>query len=156
MQTAFKELKVKLTSATVLAYADYEKPFVICTDASSKATGAVLSHADENGRNHPIHYTGRALSSAQTNYSAFEREALGVDFALKKFRHYLTSNRFKLYIDRQALGYGFNMKDPRGRIARWFTLFAEYEFEICYRAGRDNACAEFLSRSVKLMVIDDH
>ncbi len=47
------------------------------------------------------------------------------------------------------------MKNPHGRIARWFTLFAEYDFEICYRAGRDNACADFLSRPVELMVINE-
>ncbi len=55
MQTAFEELKVKLTSAPVLAYPDYEKKFVVCTDASSRAVGAVISQADEDGRDHPIH-----------------------------------------------------------------------------------------------------
>ncbi len=85
MQAAFQELKVKLTSAPVFAYLDYEKPFVVCTDASSKAVGAVLSQDTENGRDDPIHYASRALSSAESNYSAFEGEVLGVDFALKKF-----------------------------------------------------------------------
>ncbi len=118
MQAAFEELKMKLTSAPVLAYPDYSKPFVVCTDASSKAVGAVLSQSDENGRDHPIHDTSRKLSSAESGYSAFEREALSVIFALKKFHHYLTSNKFKLYIDHQALKYVFNMKDPHRRIAR--------------------------------------
>ena len=98
----------------------------------------------------------RALSSAETNYSSFEREALGIVFALKTFRHYLTSNRFKLYTDHQALKYVSNMKDPHGRIARWFTFLAEYDFEICYQAGRNNVCADSLSRPVELMVIEDH
>ncbi len=48
------------------------------------------------------------------------------------------------------------MKDPHGRIARWLTLLAEYDFEICYRVGRDNACADFLSRPVELMVIHEN
>ncbi len=126
MQTAFGELKVKLTSAPVLAYPDYEKPFVVCTDASSGAVGTVLSQADGSGRGHSIHYASRALAAAESNYSAIEREALSVTFALKRFRNYLTSNRFKLYTDHQALKYVFNMKDPHGRIARWFTLLAEY------------------------------
>ena len=56
MQTAFEELKMRLTSAPVHAYQDYEKPFVVCTDASSKAFSAVLSQADENGRDHRINY----------------------------------------------------------------------------------------------------
>ena len=156
MQTAFEELKVKLTSAPVLSYPDYAKQFVVSTDASSRAVGAVLSQADENGRDHAIIYASRALSAAESNYSAFKREVLGVIFALKKFRHYLTSNRFKLYTDHQVLKYVFNMKDPHRRIARWFTLLAEYDFEISYRARRDNACAYFLSRPVELMVIDEN
>ena len=85
MQAAFKELKVKLTSAPVLAYPYYEKPFVVCPDASSKAVGVVLSQADENGRGHSVQYASRALSSVGLNYSAFEREALGLVFALKNF-----------------------------------------------------------------------
>ncbi len=156
MQTAFQELKVKLTSAPVLAYPDYEKLFVVSTDASSKAIYAVLCQADENGRDHSIHYASRPLSSAESNYSAFERQALGVVFELKKFRHYLTSNKFKLYTSHQSLKYVFNMKQPHGRIACGFTLLAEYEFEIFYRVGCDNPCADFLSRPVELMVIAEN
>ncbi len=92
MQDAFVELKMKLTSAPVLAYPDYGPQFVVCTDASSKVICAVLSQADEDGRDHLIHYASRALSTAESNYSAFEREALGVIFALQKFCHYLISN----------------------------------------------------------------
>ncbi len=43
MQNAFEELKVKLTSAPVLSYPDYVKPFLVCTDAVSRAVVAVLS-----------------------------------------------------------------------------------------------------------------
>ena len=47
------------------------------------------------------------------------------------------------------------MKDPHRRIARWFTLLAECDFEICYLAGHENACADSLSRPVDLLLIDD-
>ncbi len=76
MQTALEQLKVKLTLAPVLAYPDYEKKFVRCTDSSSKAVGAVLFQADEDSRDHPINYASRALLSAESNYSAFERGEL--------------------------------------------------------------------------------
>ncbi len=156
MQTTFEELKVKLTSAPLLAYPDYGKPFVVCTDASSQAVEAALSQSDENGRDHQTDCAIRALSSSDSNYWAFERKELAVLFALKNFRHYLTSNKSKLYTDYQALEYVLKMKDPHGRIARWFTLPAEYDFEICYRAGRGNACADYLSRPVDWMLIDDN
>ncbi len=90
MQTAFEELKVKLTSAAVLSYPDYAKTFVVCTDASSRAVGTILSQADENGSDHPIEYASRPLSAAESNYSAFEKEEIGVIFAMKKFRNYLS------------------------------------------------------------------
>ncbi len=48
------------------------------------------------------------------------------------------------------------MKDPHERIASWFTLLAEYDFEIFYRAGRENAWADFPSRPVELMVVDEN
>jgi len=55
MSTAFTQLKTALCSPPVLAYPDYEKEFIVSTDASSKAIGAVLSQADEDGREHPIY-----------------------------------------------------------------------------------------------------
>ena len=42
MQTTFEELKVKLTSAPATSYPEYEKPFVVCADASSTAVGVDL------------------------------------------------------------------------------------------------------------------
>ncbi len=69
---------MRLTSALVLEYPDYETLFVICADASSRADGAILSQADENDRDHLVYCAIQALSSAESNYSAFEREALGV------------------------------------------------------------------------------
>ncbi len=67
MQNAIEELKVKLTSGPVLSYLDCEKPFVVFTEASSRAKGTGLSQADENGRDHPIQYASRALFGVESN-----------------------------------------------------------------------------------------
>ena len=40
------------------------------------------------------------------------------------------------------------MKYPNWQIARWFTLLPEYIFEICYRAGKNNAITDYLSMPV--------
>ena len=85
MQNSFDTLKQALTTAPVLAYPDFSRPFLVATDASSAAVGAVLSQLDRNGREHAIYYASRSLNKAEKNYLTYEREGLAIVFALKKF-----------------------------------------------------------------------
>ena len=61
-----------------------------------------------------------------------EREALGMVFALQKYRHYLLANPFIFYIDHQALKYLVNKPLHHGRICHWLLLFQEFEFEVVH------------------------
>ena len=53
---AFQELKLKCITAPVLAFADFQKPFLLETDASGDGLGAVLSQKQEDGHYHPVAY----------------------------------------------------------------------------------------------------
>ena len=157
MMSAFEVLKQRLTSPPVLAFPEFEAPFIVETDASSVAVGAVLAQKKEDGKVHPIQYASRTMTAAERNYSAYEREALAVIFALKKFRVYLLfSISFSLITDHQALRYAFQKKDIHGRLARWLDFLAEYQFEILYRAGSNNKAADFLSRIQVTDAANDH
>ncbi len=129
------------------------KPFVVATDASSQALGAVLSQHDEDGREHPVQYASRCLTPAERNYSTFEREALAVVFAFKKFRPFLLSNRVTLLTDHQALQHTFNNKEPHGRVARWLCFLAVYDFEVQYRRGKSNGNADFARAALVLTMV---
>ncbi|GFX44791.1 retrovirus-related Pol polyprotein from transposon 412 [Trichonephila clavipes] len=59
------------------------KPFIIRTDASSYALGAVLLQGESPTDEQPVEYASRLLSSAEKNYSTTEREALAVVWALE-------------------------------------------------------------------------
>jgi len=64
-QSAFDSLKVALCAAPVLCFPDPEKPFVVGTDASDYAVGAVLQQ--DHGRGlQPVAYLSRKLFPADT------------------------------------------------------------------------------------------
>ena len=119
MRAAFECLKEKLTTPPVPTFPNFEEPFVVETDASSVCLGAVLAQKKEDGRIHPVQYASRTMTPAERNYSACEREALAVVFALKNFRVYLLSSKHvSLITDHQALQYAFQKKDVHGRLTR--------------------------------------
>ena len=58
---AFERIKECLSSAPVLRRVDYSRPFLLQTDASGIAIGAILSQKDDNGREYVIGYGSKNL-----------------------------------------------------------------------------------------------
>ena len=68
---------------------DPSKLFVIESDTSKVATGAVLRQKDGNGNWHPCSYISHSFNATQQNYKIYDRELLGIVRALETWRHYL-------------------------------------------------------------------
>ena len=143
---AFNELKNKLISAPILRAPEWSEPFIVYTDASTYAMGAVLAQV-QDGNEHVIRYWSRVLNSAQKKYSATEREALAIVSAIREFHCYLGDRPFTVVTDHQPLISLRKMKDPHGRIARWMLEFQGHTFDIIYRSGEKNH-VDALSRMV--------
>jgi len=73
-QNSFQSLKEKLTTAPVLSYPDFQREFLVTTDASDYAIGAVLQ--GPVGQDRPIAYASRFLCKAEQNYNTTEKELL--------------------------------------------------------------------------------
>ena len=54
-QEAFKIVKQLCSQTPILAYANYQKPFKLHTDASENGLGAVLYQKQDDGTNHVKH-----------------------------------------------------------------------------------------------------
>ncbi len=80
-QKAFGDVKAAIAKEVVLAYPDYQTPFEIYTDASTKQLGAVITQ----NKNRPIVFFSRKLSVTQSKYSVTEIELLAVVETLKEF-----------------------------------------------------------------------
>ena len=85
---SFQTLKTALTQKPILRLPNFEKQFVLQTDASDLGLGAVLLQ-EHDGVNMPVMYISRKLNAAETRYSTIERECLALFWATKRLHVYL-------------------------------------------------------------------
>lgn len=143
---AFEELKERLINPPILQYPDFTKPFIVTTDASNEALGAVLSQGEKIGEDLPVAYASRSLNKAEMNYSTTEKELLAIVFSVKQFRPYIYGRRFTVVTDHKPLTWIFRVNDPSSRLLKWRLKLEEYDYEVIYKQGKLNSNADALSR----------
>lgn len=154
-ELAFITLKDALQTAPVLCTPDPQKPFVVETDASDYAVGAVLLQKGEDGVEHPVAFESAKLNPAQQNYPAQEKELLGILHAYRKWRVYLEGAVEETIVrtDHGSLVYLKTQVLPSRRLHRWIEEFAEMSIKVEYKKGSTNIVPDALSRRSDLMVI---
>ena len=143
---AFRTFINAVCSPPVLALPKPDLPYSVDTDASEYGLGCTLFQTNEDGDRKPIGYWSRSLKPAEKNYSASERECLGVFWALLTLRPYLQFEKFLVHTDHNALKWLLNITEPSSRLTRWRLRLAEFDFEVRYKKGKDNQHADALSR----------
>lgn len=144
-QDAFESLKSAVSSAPCLAIPDPQREFIVHTDASGYATGAVLMQQFDGGLR-PIAFLSKKMTPAQRNYPVHEQELLAILNALKAWRHYLGGRPFTVLTDHQSLQYVETSAMATPRQVRWAAWLAEFDFKVRYAPGRANVAADALSR----------
>ena len=149
LQRAMDLLKIALSEDVVLEYPDWSKPFILDTDASNYAIGAVLQQYFElpDGKEalRPIAYFSLTLSKAERNYCVTQRELLAVVKAIKHFKPYLGAH-FTVRTDHGSLTWLRRLRETEGQIARWQSFLQTFDFDIQYVQGRHNDAADAMSR----------
>eukprot|EP00731_Ephydatia_muelleri_P007213 Em0003g1461a len=134
------------TDKTVLRSPNFEKQFILQTDASNRGIGGVLSQCDEEGQEHPVAYYSRKLLPREERYSTVEKECLAIKEAIHHFRTYLLGRQFKVETDHQALVWMDRLKDTNAWLTQWSLLLQSYDFLVEHRKGLKNGNADGLSR----------
>jgi hypothetical protein len=143
---AFRLLKDKCSSAPVLAYPDFQQPFILHTDASLTGLGAVL-YQELDGKKRVIAYASRSLSKSELNYPVHKLEFLALKWAvLTKFHEYLYGQSFDVYTDNNPLTYVLTSAKLDAAGHRWVAALANYDFRIHYKAGSTHTDVDALSR----------
>jgi hypothetical protein len=144
-QNAFDRMKQILTTAPLLILPDFSKPFIIQSDASKQAFGAVLSQITEFGER-PIAYASRTTIESEKNYNATELELTAIAWALDHFKQYVNGRQLIIHTDHQPISTLNKIHEPNSRIARILFNIQRYGATIEYKPGKINTNADALSR----------
>ena len=102
-EKAFRELKEKLVSASVLCPPDLSKQFFLWTDASLLGFKAVLEQLDEEGQRHLIAYASMQTNDVEQKYAPTQLEVAAIVYSVEHFKVYLLGQPFTVYTDHQPL-----------------------------------------------------
>ena len=144
---AFNLLKTKCVTAPVLAFANFEKPFLLETDVSSCGLGAVLSQKQDDGKYHLVTYASQELKGGEKKYHSSKLEFLALKWAMTdQFQEYLWYRPFTMRTDNNPLTYIMTTSNLDAVGHWWVAVMAGYDMTIEYLKGADNKIADMMSQ----------
>ena len=84
VQEAVDILKRKVQSTPILVFPDFDKPFLLETDASKEGLGAMLSQKQGDGCYHPVAFGSHSLTPSEKNYHSSKLEFLALKWSVMK------------------------------------------------------------------------
>ena len=151
-EDAFSRLKERLLGQLGLFLVDPDKGFVLRTDASDYAVGAVLEPIRDDGSHVPVAFWSRILAEGQCRtWTVREKETYAIVCAPRKWSGHIGLQPVVVCTDHQSLQswhkeHVDTPSGPAARRARWHETFANFDLSVVYVPGKDNTVADCLSR----------
>ena len=82
---------------------DLQRPVSLSCDASPYVIGTCLTHIMPDGKERPITFASRTLSTAEKKYAQLGKVALALVYGVKQFHKYLVGREFTLITDHRPL-----------------------------------------------------
>ena len=121
-ENSFLALKAAMATSSVLRLPDFERQFVFTTDVSDVAISAILEQDFGSGLQ-PIAFSSRKLNATEIRYSAYERELLGIVWAIGQWKHYFQgSHPIVIQTDHAPLRHLPNQTSVNSRVWRWLAV----------------------------------
>jgi hypothetical protein len=140
-QIAFDTLKDAMTTPPLLALPNFQIPLILETDACATGVGAVIM---QEGK--PLAFFSKGLGPVNSALSIYEKEALAILLALKKWRHYFLDNKLIIRTDQRSLKYVGSQRLIEGVQHKLMLKLLEFDYQIEYKKGVENTAADALSR----------
>ena len=145
---AFQRLKERMVQTPILAYPDFDKEFILDTDASFDTIGAVLSQKDSSGRERVIAYGSHKMNKHELGYYITRKELLALYYFTQHFKHFLYGKRFLLRTDHKAITFMMTTKNPiTPQFQTWINFLSGLDMRMEYRKGERHSNADAMSRN---------
>ena len=131
----------------MLVFPDFDKPFLIETDASKEGLGTVLSQKQDDGHYHPIAFSSHSLTPVEKNYHSSKLKFLALKWSvMEHFKEYLTYAPFVVRTDNNPLMYVLTTPNLDATRHRQVGMLASFEFALEYQKGADIGAGDTLSQ----------
>ena len=141
--SAFVRVKDMVMAHTTRVLMNDSDPFILYTDASTRAVGGVLMQV-QGGREKPCVFVSHTLSEQATRWGVMEQELFAFVFCVKTLSPYLLGKLFTVRTDHKNLVFLSNSTVPK--LVRWRVVLSEYRFQIEHIPGAQNVVADGLTR----------
>ena len=151
MRRDFATLKRAIVNSPMLVYPDFERRFVIATDASNSGCGGVLYQPRDDSLEMTadgiVAICSHKWNDTQRNYSAYKKELFGLVYCLRKFNEYIWGRTDTVvFTDHKPLTYLFTQPELPAPLQQFIDHILDYTFELHYRPGLLNVLPDALSR----------
>jgi ribonuclease HI len=126
----------------VLALPDFTKPFTLEANASGNGIGAVFMQ-----RGQLIAFFSKSLGPKAMKASIYEKEAMAILEALKKWKHYFASTSLIIRTDQQSLKYIQEQMLVEGIQHKLLIKLLRFSYKVEYKQGMTNKVVDALSRA---------
>ena len=144
---AFENLKKACLEASMLAFADFNKAFLLETDTSKFGLGAVLSEKQTDSWYHSVAYASWSLTIQEHNYHSTKQEFLALKWVIvEQFQEYLLWKLFIFRTGYNPLIYIMTTSNLDASSHCWVESLVTFSFSIEYQKGWDNAAVDALGQ----------
>ncbi len=154
-EASFEGIKDAFSTASILAQFDPDRIVYVETDASNTGVAAVISQVfpiEVDGTTNqvlkPVGFMSKGFTSAQANYTVWDRELTAFFLAFVHWRALLLSCRHVIQVitDHKNLEYFTTTRALNARHARVAEYLSDYNFQIRYRPGSKGGKPDALTR----------
>ena len=144
-------VKRAFATAPFLKFPDFNKRFVIATDASQTGIGGLLYQPDDDGNtitaNNIVAIVSKQLNEAQRRYPVYKKELWAVVYCLRKFHTFVHGRRgVTVLTDHKPLIHILKQQSLCTALQQWLDVLLDYDLEIVYRPGVLHVIPDALSR----------